>query len=77
MNLTDTGRTIHYNYVTNVYKYEGQDFIFTFKYIGDSNMEVHSVFGLVTVDLDNYSEYDEAELYDRIAFDIIKQFVNK
>ena len=75
LNLTDTGRTIHYNYVTNVYDYKGHEFIFTFKYIGHSDMKVYFNGLDYTVDLDNYNDIDEAELYDRIAYDFMREYI--
>ena len=75
LELLDTGRTIHYNYVTNVYDYKGREFIFTFKYIGQGVMKVYYNGLETTVDLDNYNDVDESELYDRIAYDFMREYI--
>ena len=75
LELLDTGRTIHYNYVTNVYDYKGREFIFNFKYIGQGVMKVYYNGLETTVDLDNYNDVDESELYDRIAYDFMREYI--
>ena len=67
----DESKSVYYHYVTNYYKFKNKDYIVTFKYVGDSNMKVNIGCFEYIINLDDY-EYDGDELYDHIAYDIIK-----
>lgn len=76
-NKIDESKSIHYNYVTNYYQYKDKDYIVTFKYLGDSQMKINIGIFEYYINLDDYEKYDGDELYDRIAYDIIKNIENE
>ena len=69
----DSYRSQDCNYITNIYEYNDEDIIMTFKYLDHNDMEVHCELGVITVDLDNYN-CDENDLYDQIALDLISRY---